>query len=401
MEDQKFIPFHSPSIGEEEIREVTDVLRSGWLTSGPRTHRFEADFAAYTGARRALALNSGTAAMHVALAALGIGPGDEVITTPMTFCATVNCILHVGATPVLADIGPDGNIDPASVAEKIGPRTAAILPVHYGGVPCDLDSLWKLARESNLKVVEDAAHATGTFHRGKHVGSAETSESDAVAFSFYATKNITTGEGGMVTTNDPKLDELMRRLALHGINKDAWNRYSEAGKWFYTVDAIGFKYNLSDLQSALGIHQLANIEHFSAERIRIARQYNLRFADLPEVETPQEPSHGTTSWHLYVLRLNLRMLDIGRDQFIEELRRAGIGTSVHFIPIPLHPAYSAWVNEPRQYCPAALDFYQRIVSLPLYPGLTEGQVNRVADAVRSIIGSHRKRAVPVRSAAVA
>ena len=391
MNDRQFIPFHIPSVGEDEIQEVVATLRSGWLTTGPRTQRFEEEFRNYVGAHHALAVNSGTAALHVALAGLGIGPGDEVITTPMTFCATVNTILQVGATPILADIGPDGNIDPESIAERITPRTRAILPVHYGGLPCDMYSIWKIARPLGLKIVEDAAHAAGAWIGDERVGSSRGSESDAVAFSFYATKNLTTAEGGMVTATDPDLYERMRRLALHGINKDAWNRYAEAGKWFYTVEDVGFKYNLSDLQSAIGIHQLRKLEGFLERRGRLVELYNQHFAGLEEVETPPESADGRSAWHLYVLRLNLPMLGIDRNEFIGELRRRGIGVSVHFIPIPLHPAYASWVNHPRQRCPKALAFYDRIISLPLYPGLSDSDVERIANTVKSIVATHRKR----------
>ena len=390
MSEFPFIPFHFPAIGDEEIEEVVATLRSGWLTTGPRTRQFEQEFRAYTGAQHALAVNSGTAAMHVALAALGIKAGDEVITSALTFCATVSTIIHVGATPVLADIGNDGNIDPQSIAERITPRTRAIMPVHYGGLACDMDAIWELARTRGLKVVEDAAHAAGTFYRGSHMGSKE-SRSDAVAFSFYATKNLTTAEGGMVTTNDPQLDESMRRFALHGINKDAWNRYAENGKWFYDVAVPGFKCNLSDLQSAIGIHQLRKLEGFTATRTKLANLYQQLFADVEEVERPCDTMVGRHAWHLYVLRLNLDTLTIGRDQFIQELRNKGIGVSVHFIPIPLLSFYRPWAQLPGQQCPQALALYNRIISLPLHPGLSEADVTRIASSVKDIVSAHRRK----------
>jgi len=253
------IPFNLPTIEEEEINEVVATLRSGWLTTGPKTAQFEAEFKAYVGSPFALAVNSATAGLHLALAALGLGPGDEVITTPLTFCSTVNTILHVGATPVLADIGTDGNIDPDSIAERITTRTRAIVPVHIGGLPCNMDAIWQLARRHGLFVIEDAAHAVGSRYRGFPIGAGDPSariNSDAVAYSFYATKNLTTGEGGMVTTHNQALEEQMKILCLHGISKDAWNRYSDRGNWHYDVVSCGFKYNLSDIQSAIGIHQL-------------------------------------------------------------------------------------------------------------------------------------------------
>src|SRR5262245_60915355 len=276
-----FIPFNLPEIGKEEIDEVVDTLKTGWITTGPKTAQFEREFKEYVKAPYALAVNSATSGMHLALVALGIGPGDEVITTPMTFCATVNVILETGATPVLADIREDGNIDPASIAEKITTRTRAILPVHIGGLPCDMDAIWAIAREKGLYVVEDAAHAIGTNYKGYPIGAGNPAKgyrSDVVCFSFYATKNLTTGEGGMVVTHDQELYDKMKVLCLHGISKDAWDRYSERGNWYYEVMACGFKYNLSDIQSAIGIHQLRKQEEFVKARERQARQYNEAFA---------------------------------------------------------------------------------------------------------------------------
>jgi len=391
MADRSFIPFHVPSIGEEEIAEVVDTLRSGWLTSGERTARFERDFRAYTGARHALAVNSCTAGLHLALAALDLGPGDEVITTPLTFCATVNTILHVGATPVLADVLPDGNIDPESVAARITPRTRAIVPVHLAGYPCRMDAIWDLARRHDLKVVEDAAHAVDARYRALPLGSPSPAgrSSDAVAFSFYATKNITTGEGGMVTANDPRLADRMRVLCLHGISKDAWNRYGEKGSWYYEVIEPGFKYNLSDVQSAIGIHQLAKIERFHALRAAYAGVYSRRLAGVDEVETPPVCPYGRHAWHLYQLRLNLDLLDIGRDRFIDELRDRGVGASVHFIPIPLHPFFRS--REPRHDCPHALALYSRLISLPLYPSLNMEQIHYVTDSIKQIASRHARR----------
>lgn len=395
MADRKFIPFHVPSIGEEEIAEVAATLRSGWLTSGERTARFEREFQAYTGARHALAVNSCTAGLHLALAATDIGPGDEVITTPLTFCATVNTILHVGATPVLADVLPDGNIDPESIEERVTPRTRAIIPVHLGGLPCRMDAIWDIARRYNLRVIEDAAHATDARYRGMAPGAPSHSgrTSDAVAFSFYATKNITTGEGGMVTTNDPKLAERMRVLCLHGISKDAWNRYSEKGSWYYEVIEAGFKYNLSDVQSAIGIHQLEKIERFHALRTAYVGVYNRRLSEIEEVETPPGCSYGRHAWHLYELRLNLDRLAIDRDRFIDELRSRGIGTSVHFIPIPLHPFFRKWAHLKQNACPRAMALYSRMISLPLYPSLTMDQIQFVTDSIKEIAAQHARRQI--------
>ena len=390
---KRFIPFHCASIGEEEIEEVVAALRSGWITTGPRTAQFQHEFAKYVQAPWALAVNSCTAALHLALAALDIGPGDEVITTPLTFCATVNTILQVGATPVLADIGADGNIDPACIETRITPRTRAIVPVHFGGLASDMASIWDLARRHGLKVVEDAAHAVGSLYRGVPIGGADPatgSKSDVVAYSFYATKNLTTGEGGMVTTHNPELLEKMRILCLHGISKDAWNRYTESGSWFYQVTECGFKYNLSDVQSAIGIHQLRKQEQFIAVRTAYARIYHDALAAVPELELPPDAVGMRHCWHLYSLRLNLDRLDIDRAGFIDELKARGIGASVHFIPIPLHPLYERLARLPQNDCPRALALYPRLISLPLFPAMTEEEVRYVSESVRSIVFSHRR-----------
>ncbi len=390
MSEQFFIPFHRPEIGEDEIDEVVRTLRSGWLTTGVRTEQFQNEFQSYIGARHVLAVNSGTAALHLALTGLKIGPGDEVITTPLTFCATVNVILHVGATPVLADIQPNGNIDPQSVADRITPRTRAIIPVHFAGAPCDMDAIWSLARKHELFVIEDAAHAAGTHYRGHHVG-AECSQSDATAFSFYATKNITTGEGGMIVSKQDALAVRIKILTLHGISKDAWNRYREEGSWYYEVLENGFKYNLTDVQAAIGIHQLRKLERYVRERTRYAEIYSQELGDLPELELPAPVKDGRHSWHLYVVRLNLDLLTINRGQFIEELRKRKIGASVHFIPIPLHPFFNEWAHLGHNQCPAALQMYPRMISLPLYPSMSEEELRTVISAVREIVEKFSKQ----------
>jgi dTDP-4-amino-4,6-dideoxygalactose transaminase len=390
------IRFHCPSIGEEEIREVVDTMRSGWLTTGPRTARFERELAGYVEAPHAIALNSATAALHLALLALKIGPGDEVITTPMTFCATVQAILHVGAIPVLADIGPDGNIDPGRIERFITPRTRAILPVHLAGLPCDMSAIWSIAAKHRLAVIEDAAHAIGARYRGRPVGAGALGNepaSDAVAFSFYATKNLTTGEGGMLTTYRSDVMETVRTLALHGTTHDAWDRYTAHGSWHYEVVAHGYKYNLSDIQSAIGIHQLHKLDGFLETRARYAAIYHRMLGGLDAVELPSTNPGCRHAWHLYILRLNLDRLKVGRDDVIRELHERGIGTSVHFIPIPLHPFFArlSMAGDP---CQRALDLYPRILSLPLYPAMTEDQVRYVAESVRAVLErAHRARFV--------
>ncbi len=392
MRDHTFISYHVPSIGEEEIREVEATLRSGWLTTGPRTAQFEKEFASYVGSPHAIAVNSGTAGLHVALAALGIGEGDEVITTPLTFCSTVHTILHVGAKPVLADVGPDGNIDPDEIAKAITSRTRAIVPVHLSGFPCDMRAIWALARRHGLFVIEDAAHAAGSQYEGRPIGMAppagDDDVSDAVVFSFYATKNLTTGEGGMITTPRESLAARMRMLSLHGMSRDAWNRYTERGSWYYEVVAHGFKYNLTDIQSAIGIHQLRKLDSFVETRRGYAEIYNQAFAGIDEAELPPDSRRVRNSWHLYVLRLNLERLRIDRQEFIQELRRRGIGASVHFIPIPRHPFFARMSLGDRP-CRRALELYPRIVSLPLYPAMSEEQVHYVADSVKEVLAGAR------------
>lgn len=393
MRTDSFIPFHVPSIGDEEIREVEATLRSGWLTTGPRAIQFENDFGAYVHAPHAVAVSSCTAGLHVALAALGLKRGDQVITTPFTFCSTVHTILQANAKPVLADIGSDGNIDPDAIAKAITPRTRAIVVVHLAGLPCDMSAIWDLARRHGLSVIEDAAHAAGSHYRGHPIGTAapEGGEaSDAVVFSFYATKNMTTGEGGMVTTPSESLAGRIRVLSLHGMSRNAWNRYTERGHWYYEVVDGGFKYNLTDIQAALGICQLRKLESFVETRTRYAQIYNQAFAGLEEVELPADRPNVRHSWHLYILRLNLERLNINRKDFIEELRQRGVGSSVHFIPIPLHP-YFARMSLADRPCPQALDLYSRCVSLPLYPAMTEEQVHYVADCVKEIVASRRIR----------
>ena len=390
--NENFIPFHRPSIGEEEINEVTDTLRSGWLTTGPRAVRFERVFREHVCAPYAIAVNSATAALHLALAGLNVGPGDEVITTPLTFCATVQAILHVGASPVLADIGSDGNIDPEAVRKCITSRTRAIIPVHLAGLPCEMRAIWALAREYGIRVIEDAAHAAGAYYEGRPIGAGPTdvaAASDAVAFSFYATKNLTTGEGGMITTHRRDLAETMRMLSLHGTSHDAWDRYTEHGDWHYDVLAHGFKYNLSDIQAAIGIPQLGKLEQFIQRRALYAGIYNRAFGGLQEVELPPDNPRSRHAWHLYILRLNLQRLKIDRAQFIGELRQKGIGTSVHFIPIPLH-RFFAGLPLAKNPCPRALLLFPRIVSLPLYPAMTEDQVHYVAQTVREIVEHSRR-----------
>ncbi len=386
-EQIKPLPFCQADIGEEEIAEVVDTLRSGWLTTGPKTREFEERFSQYVGSGFAIAVNSCTAALHLALNAAGITEGDEVITTPLTFCSTVNVILFQRATPVLADIRLDDyDIDPAEVERRITPRTKAILPVHYGGQPCRMDELMDIARRHNLLVIEDAAHAVGAKYRGQPVGTI----GDATAFSFYVIKNLTTGEGGMVTTNNPELAEKVRILRLHGMSHDAWKRYDARGSWYYEVQMLGFKYNMSDIQAALGLHQLARLESFTERRAKIVAEYGRRFAALPELTLPQARPEVRHAWHLYPIRVDEERLTIGRDQFIEEMKERGIGTSVHFIPIHYHPYYQQTLGLKPGDFPNTDKLFAGLLSLPLFPRMTDADVERVANAVEEIVVSHRR-----------
>ena len=390
-----FLPYAVPSIGDEEIAEVVDSLQSGWLTTGPKVKRFEHDFAEYINCRHAIAVNSCTAALHIALSALGVGPGDEVIVPTLTFCSTANVVVHLGAQPVLVDVEEDSGISPHAIEAAITPRTKAIVPVHYGGQACDLDAIYGLAARFDLPVVEDAAHAVGASYRGHKIGSdalslsgpgrADRSVKTIAAFSFYATKNMTTGEGGMLTTADDTLAERMRLLALHGMSRDAWKRYTSAGSWYYEVVAPGYKDNMTDLQAALGIHQLRRLDGFVTIRRRYAHLYDQAFSDLVEVGTPVYHSDRDHVYHLYVIRLDLDRLEIDRAQFIEALKTHHIGTSVHFIPVHLHPFYRERFGYRRGDLPQAEMLYDRIVSLPLYPRMTEADVRDVIQAVRHIV----------------
>jgi dTDP-4-amino-4,6-dideoxygalactose transaminase len=386
-EQIKPLPFCQADIGEEEIAEVVDTLRSGWLTTGPKTREFEERFSQYVDSKFAIAVNSCTAALHLALNAAGITEGDEVITTPLTFCSTVNVILFQRATPVLADIRLDDyDIDPAEVERRITPRTKAILPVHYGGQPCRMDELMDIAHRHNLLVIEDAAHAVGAKYRGRPIGAI----GDATAFSFYVIKNLTTGEGGMVTTDNPELAEKVRILRLHGMSHDAWKRYDARGSWYYEVQMLGFKYNMSDIQAALGLHQLARLESFTERRAQIVAEYGRRFAALPELTLPQARPEVRHAWHLYPIRVDGERLTIGRDQFIEEMKERGIGTSVHFIPIHYHPYYQQTLGLKPGDFPNTDKLFAGLLSLPLFPRMSDADVERVANAVEEIVVSHRR-----------
>lgn len=379
-----FLSFSPPAIGPEEIAEVVDTLGTDWITTGPKTRRFESDFGQYIGAADAVAVSSATDAMQVGLAALGVQPGDEVITTAMTFCSTVHVIEHLGARPVLVDVEPDTLcIDPRGVERAVTEKTRGLLPVHIYGHPCDMDPLLDLAAARGLFVLEDAAHALPARYKGRMVGTMGT----ATAFSFYATKNMTTGEGGMLT-GDPDLIARARMWSLHGMSRDAYNRYSAEGSWFYEVVLPGFKCNMTDIQASLGLQQLKKLPRFQDRRREVVQRYQSAFGDRPELQIPTERPDVESAWHIYPLRLNLETLRIGRNQFIEEMKARNIGTSVHFIPIHLHPYYRDKYGYVPGDFPVAYANYQRLVSLPLHPRLSDTDVEDVVEAVLDIVEKH-------------
>jgi dTDP-4-amino-4,6-dideoxygalactose transaminase len=382
------VPFSRPFIGEEEIAEVSECLRSGWITTGPRTAQFEKEFGAAVQAPHALAVTSGTAGLHLAMMALDLRAGDEVITTPMTWPATLNAILLAGGTPVLADIEPETlNLDTRRVEAALSPRTRAIMPVHFAGQPCDLDALGALAAPRKLRVVEDAAHALGAQYRGRPIGAI----GDGAIFSFHPIKNITTGEGGMITTGDDELARHMRLLRFHGVERDAWKAYAGAQLPLYDVTAPGLKYNLTDIQSAIGIHQLRRLATLNAERARLARRYDEALAGLPalrplgRVAYPHQHSH-----HLYVVRLALEQLRIDRNAFMAAVIEAGVGLGLHFIAVHELTYYRARLGDLRATLPVASDVSRRIFSLPLFPGLSDAEQDRVIDVLAQTARANRR-----------
>ena len=383
----QFIPFHIPEIGENEIRSVVETLQSGWLTTGAKVKRFEENFAKYIGCAYAVGVNSGTAALHLALDAIGVKEGDEVIVPTVTFAATAEVVLYLKAKPVLVDCEPQTlNIDPEQIEGKITPKTKAIIPVHLAGQPCDMQQILRIARNYDLKVIEDAAHALPARYNGNMIGSI----GDITCFSFYATKTITTGEGGMATTENSKWADRMRMMSLHGISLDAWDRYTDKGSWYYEIIRPGYKYNLTDIAGALGIEQLKRCDDFYQARLRIAARYDEAFTDLPEIQIPRCAPHVQHAWHLYIIQLNTQRLSIDRRDFIKALKNQNIGASVHFIPLHLHPFYrDTFGYQPGDF-PQASAVFEGIISLPIYPRMTEANVDAVISAVKRIVAENRR-----------
>lgn len=378
----RFLVFGAPQIEQAEIDEVVHSIRSGWLGTGPKVARFEEDFKRYKGAPYASAVYSCTAALHLAMLASNVGEGDEVITTPLTFCASVNAIIHTGATPVLADVDPRTmNIDPARVAEKITPRTKAIMPVHFAGRACDMDALMALAKQHNLMVIEDCAHAIETRYHGREAGCF----GEFGCFSFYVTKNVITGEGGIVLAKDEALAARIKVLALHGMSKDAWKRFSDSGWVHYQVIEAGFKYNMMDIQAAIGIHQLKRVEKNWERRGEIWNRYNDAFKNLP-IGTPADPEPDTRhAYHLYTIMVDEKRCGMPRDSFLSAIQAQGIGVGVHYMSVPEHPYYQETFDwRPEQY-PHAMKIGRETVSLPIGPKLTDADVADVIEAVNRVL----------------
>jgi perosamine synthetase len=376
------LPFALPDITDEEIDAVVDTLRSGWLSTGPKTLAFEEEFARFIGTKHAIAVNSATAGLHLGLDAAGIGPGDEVIVPTLTFASTAATVIHVGAFPRLVDSEPDTlNLSVDDVVRKIGPKTKAIVPVHFGGHPCEMDAIGQLARDHNLLVMEDAAHAPQAAFRGRRIGTL----SELTVFSFYATKNLTTGEGGMVTTEDAQLNERIRSRRLHGMTKDAWKRYTAEGSWRYDVSYPGFKYNMTDIAAALGRVQLRRLPEMQRHRLTLVERYHDAFSGIAALELPPTRGDVEHAWHLYFIRIRPEMLRIGRDEMIRQINAAGVGTSVHFIPLHEHSFYRDELGYRAEEFPRATDSTSRLISLPLFSRMTAADVDFVVEVVTDII----------------
>jgi perosamine synthetase len=382
-----FLPFHRAMIEEDDVESVVQVLRSGWLTTGLQAKRFEAEFARFVGASNAIAVQSCTAALHLALTAIRLQEGDEVILPTMTFSSTGQAVLYCKGRPVLVDCEPDSfQLDPAAVERAITPRTRAIIAVHFAGSPANMDALLEIAHRHNLTLIEDAAHAIPSRYKGKMVGAI----GDITCFSFYATKTLTTGEGGMVTTENPDYSDRIRMLSLHGISKNAYARYTAAGTWRYEILDLGYKYNMTDMQAALGLSQLAKCGLMREKREHVANRYTSALSNLNAYETPRLTPDCQHAWHLYVIKVQPDVLAISRDRLIEELKERGIGTSVHFIPLHTHPFYRENLGYRLGQFPNAERHFKGAISLPLFPGMTEEDTDRVIDALRDLAETHRR-----------
>ncbi len=385
---EEFLHFHRPQVGEEEEREILDTLRSGWLTTAGKTKEFERLFAEYCGCEHAVALNSCTAGLHLSLVASGIGPGDEVITTPMTFAATANVIVHVGATPVFVDVDPRTlNIDASKIEERVTSRTKAIIPVHFLGQACDMDAISEIAGRHNLLVIEDAAHAVETVYKGRKIGTI----SPLTVFSFYSTKNMTTGEGGMLTTDDDQLEEKIRVLSLHGISRDAWKRFTEKGYAHWDIIYPGYKYNMSDIQASIGLHQIARLPALWEKRREIVGCYNQAFEGVPELSLLRQDAEDgcVNGYHMYVLILKNELLKEDRDYLMNAVEAENIAIGIHYRAVHTHPYYKETLKYEPGSLPEAEYASERVLSVPLFPTMTERDVQDVIDGVKKIITWYR------------
>jgi dTDP-4-amino-4,6-dideoxygalactose transaminase len=375
------VPFHKPYITDEEIDEVVASLRSGWITMGPKTVRFEEEFGRYVGSKHAIAVNSCTAALHLALKAIDLKPGDEVIIPTMTFTATGEVVCYFNAKPVIVDVEEDThNIDVGAIERAVTSKTRAIIPVHFAGQPCDMGEIMQFAKTHGLHVIEDAAHSLPAWYRDEKIGSI----GDMTCFSFYATKTLATGEGGMITTESEEWAERIKILRLHGISKDAWKRYTGEGSWYYEVVEAGYKYNMTDIQAALGLAQLRKVEWMWEKRKEIANRYTEAFKNTECITVPSVKPDRISAWHLYVIKLNLEAVSIDRARFIEELKMRGVGASVHFIPLHRHPFYRDTFGYMTKDFPVAEKLYERSVSLPIYPGMSEKEVEYVIESIGDV-----------------
>jgi len=385
--NKDYLLFHKPYITDEEINEMVDTLKSGWLSMGPKTIKFEEEFNNYIGSKKSVAVSSWTAAGHLTLEAFGIQKGDEVIVPTMTFPASAEIVCYFGAKPVIIDVDEDTlNISVDQIEKAISNKTKAIIPVHYGGQPCDMDEINDLAKKYNLRVLEDAAHSLPATYKGKKIGTI----SEVTCFSFYATKTLSTGEGGMICTNNEEIAERCAIMRLHGINRDAWKRYSESGSWYYEVVAPGYKYNFTDLQASLGLPQLKKVDEMWNSRKYIAKRYTEAFKDLDLITLHTIKQDRESSWHLYPVRLNLEMLNATRAQIIDELKKNNIGVGVHFMPVHKHLFYSETFNLNDKDFPVASSTFPRLISLPIYPGMTDYNINKVIDIFTEILNKYRK-----------
>lgn len=382
-----FIPFHKPYITDDEINGVIDTVKSGWWTTGPKVQKFEKEFNDYIGSKRSVAVSSWTAAAHLVLEAIGLNPGDEVIVPSITFTATAEIVCYFNAKPIIVDVDPNTlNILPEAVERAITPKTKAIIPVHYGGLPCDMDEILALAKKLKIKIIEDAAHALPAVYKSKKIGTI----GDVTCFSFYVTKPLATGEGGMICTADDGIAERCSIMRLHGINHNSWDRYTEEGSWFYEVVSPGFKYNFTDIQASLGLAQLKKINMLRELRKKISQKYDEAFNKNELIKIPVKQSDRESSYHLYSIQLNTNALKISRSEFIEELKNKGIGSSVHFIPLYRHPYYNKTYNLNPEDFPNSEYVFPKLVSLPIWPGMSEAQIDRIIEEVLSILKFNKK-----------